>query len=164
MSSAGHSWTVSTTVDTSLTNLLKYDAIFLTSYIDVDVLASYINSGGNVYLPAGTTSTPSALAAIWNPFLNQFGLDMSDNVNGLRGTYPISSAHPLLNGVNSLYFDRGNFISELNPSNPNTDIIEYYGSDGVIAIYDSTVPIPGAIWLLGSGLIGLIGIRRKFAK
>ena len=26
------------------------------------------------------------------------------------------------------------------------------------------VPIPGAIWLLGSGLIGLIGIRRKFKK
>lgn len=26
------------------------------------------------------------------------------------------------------------------------------------------VPIPGAIWLLGSGLIALIGIRRKFRK
>ncbi|MBU1056545.1 MAG: VPLPA-CTERM sorting domain-containing protein [Proteobacteria bacterium] len=25
----------------------------------------------------------------------------------------------------------------------------------------STVPIPGAVWLLGSGLIGLVGIRRK---
>ena len=28
----------------------------------------------------------------------------------------------------------------------------------------STVPIPGAVWLLGSGLIGLVGIRRKFNK
>ena len=26
----------------------------------------------------------------------------------------------------------------------------------------SPVPIPGAVWLLGSGLIGLVGIRRKF--
>ena len=26
------------------------------------------------------------------------------------------------------------------------------------------VPIPGAIWLLGSGIIGMIGIRRKFRK
>lgn len=26
------------------------------------------------------------------------------------------------------------------------------------------VPIPGAVWLLGSGLIGLIGLRRKFGK
>ena len=25
----------------------------------------------------------------------------------------------------------------------------------------SEVPIPGAVWLLGSGLIGLVGIRRK---
>ena len=26
------------------------------------------------------------------------------------------------------------------------------------------VPIPGALWLLGSGLIGIVGIRRKFRK
>ena len=26
----------------------------------------------------------------------------------------------------------------------------------------SSVPIPGAVWLLGSGIIGLVGIRRKF--
>jgi len=26
------------------------------------------------------------------------------------------------------------------------------------------VPVPGAIWLLGSGLIGLLGLRRKFRK
>ena len=28
----------------------------------------------------------------------------------------------------------------------------------------TAAPIPGAIWLLGSGLIGLIGMRRKFKK
>ncbi len=26
------------------------------------------------------------------------------------------------------------------------------------------VPIPGAIWLLGSGLVGLVGLRRRFRK
>jgi hypothetical protein len=26
------------------------------------------------------------------------------------------------------------------------------------------VPIPGAVWLLGSGLIGLVGLRKKFEK
>jgi hypothetical protein len=25
-------------------------------------------------------------------------------------------------------------------------------------------PIPGAVWLLGSGLIALVGLRRKFVK
>jgi len=29
---------------------------------------------------------------------------------------------------------------------------------------ESPVPIPGAVWLLGSGLIGLVGIKRKFKK
>ena len=33
-------------------------------------------------------------------------------------------------------------------------------SDGNI----STVPIPAAVWLLGSGLLGLAGIRRRFRK
>jgi hypothetical protein len=28
----------------------------------------------------------------------------------------------------------------------------------------SEVPIPGALWLLGSGLIGMVGIRRKLGK
>ena len=28
----------------------------------------------------------------------------------------------------------------------------------------SAVPIPGEVWLLGSGLIGLVGIRRRFQK
>ena len=29
------------------------------------------------------------------------------------------------------------------------------------AFNPNAVPIPGAVWLLGSGLIGLIGIRRR---
>jgi len=37
--------------------------------------------------------------------------------------------------------------------------------EGWIAEIDPTpVPIPGAVWLLGSGLIGMVGIRRKFKK
>jgi hypothetical protein len=32
--------------------------------------------------------------------------------------------------------------------------------DGDLAL----VPIPGAVWLLGSGLVGLLGLRKKFKK
>ena len=35
--------------------------------------------------------------------------------------------------------------------------------DLVIALRGDTneVPVPGAIWLLGSGLLGLVGVRRR---
>lgn len=35
-------------------------------------------------------------------------------------------------------------------------------SDGNVQVYGSAVPIPGAVWLLGSGLVGLVGVRRRF--
>jgi hypothetical protein len=28
----------------------------------------------------------------------------------------------------------------------------------------TNVPLPSALWLLGSGLIGIVGVRRKFKK
>ena len=41
-------------------------------------------------------------------------------------------------------------------------------SNGIQTNFDdvrlNAVPIPGAVWLLGSGLLGLIGFRRKFKK
>ena len=33
-----------------------------------------------------------------------------------------------------------------------------------IVLEANPVPIPGAVWLLGSGLIAMVGIRRKFKK
>jgi hypothetical protein len=36
--------------------------------------------------------------------------------------------------------------------------------DLTLNVYGSPVPIPPALWLLGSGLVGLVGIRKKFKK
>jgi hypothetical protein len=33
-----------------------------------------------------------------------------------------------------------------------------------ISINGSPVPVPGAVWLLASGLIGLVGMKRRFTK
>jgi hypothetical protein len=36
-----------------------------------------------------------------------------------------------------------------------------YDVDAVAAIHYTPVPVPAAVWLLGSGLLGLLGFRRK---
>jgi len=36
--------------------------------------------------------------------------------------------------------------------------------DDMFATNTSPVPIPGAIWILGSGLLGLLGVRRKIRE
>ena len=45
------------------------------------------------------------------------------------------------------------------PDYPDSLITEYH-----IGILQTPIPIPGAVWLLGSGLIGLAGFRRRFAR
>jgi hypothetical protein len=49
---------------------------------------------------------------------------------------------------------------DLNP----VDWWETYNPDDYVNLNPAPVPIPGAVWLLGSGLIGLAGARRKFKK
>ena len=56
----------------------------------------------------------------------------------------------------SLDFLAGDIIVGFNDDGSHTDHL-----DLVVALRPSNVPIPGAIWLLGSGLLGLVGIRRR---
>jgi hypothetical protein len=48
----------------------------------------------------------------------------------------------------------GGFTAESNPFDYDDDYVLQVG-------LTNAVPIPGAVWLLGSGILGLIGIRRK---
>ena len=43
---------------------------------------------------------------------------------------------------------------------PHTDGTYSYGTTPLAATITSAVPLPGAVWLLGSGLLGLAGFRR----
>jgi hypothetical protein len=42
--------------------------------------------------------------------------------------------------------------------------ITFESASGVFLTETSQVPIPGAIWLLGTGLVGILGFRKKFMK
>jgi len=58
----------------------------------------------------------------------------------------------------------GNFNISFNA--PFTGQGEAFSSDMVLSgdITNTPVPIPGAVWLLGSGMLGLVGVRRRFKK
>ena len=50
-----------------------------------------------------------------------------------------------------------------NPGGDSPELSEYQcGPSSPMMKFYAPVPIPGAVWLLGSGLIGILGIRRKF--
>jgi len=48
---------------------------------------------------------------------------------------------------------------------PNPPGINYYSLEAGPTVFAvNPVPIPGAVWLLGSGIVGLIGLKRRMRK
>lgn len=107
----------------------------------------------------------------------QFWTDEDASYLFFSGTY----ANGLLN-INSSDYPRLS-VSKYDESSGGDDNIAIYFSSyesfsaadnkvGVLSgtatisqgSYSSPVPIPNAFWFLGSGLIGLVGFRRKFSK
>jgi hypothetical protein len=93
---------------------------------------------------AAVTGNPSyytniAFGSAWS----QFSDDLSDNFLSLKLTR--------VSGTGT-----ANFASSENAAN-------YYWPYLTIA-YQTPVPIPGAVWLLGTGLLGLVAIRRRHKK
>lgn len=133
MESAGHTWTVSTSVPFDLQTLLTYDAVFVgVVAVDNGVLADYVRAGGNVYLfSAGNPEDP----AMWNGFLGAFGLQLVDSF-AFNGSVPISSAHSLFEGVDYLLTVNGTYIADLASSDPRNQILVEYGGKGIFAAYD----------------------------
>jgi hypothetical protein len=146
-----------------LPTLQSYDGVFfaLPPEIDQNVLISYVNAGGNVYISGGTgIGGAAAEAADWNTFLNAFGLQFASTYNGIQGNVPIASAHPVLSGVGALYQNNGNSIS-LVGGNPNAQILASQQGQGLYAVYDATeIPEPATVTLLGVALAGA-ALRRR---
>ncbi len=142
---AGIEFTVSTTVPLTPSELAQYDIICLGGYpADNAVINTYLDSGGSVFLLAGTGTSghfgnSSAESAAWSDLLAHVGLGLADSSVSTEGSVPIKSEHPVLSGVDRLYFRVGQPILDLDPSDNYGQIIAEYDDNGVVAIFDPGV-------------------------
>lgn len=93
--------------------------------------------------------------------------ELSKPQNGpLGNTSPFTNLGPYPYWSGTEYITGGAWVFDFSKGTQgqSTEQNNHYA----LAVHDgdvgAPVPIPGAVWLLGSGLIGLIGIRRRFRK
>ncbi len=103
---------------------------------------------------------------------NSLGVKYNYNANDplalidLAGFASLSNpvTHVQIKGIHSEYADS----PDCDPENFKYDCTEIWKNEmevlGIAGISASTVPVPAAVWLFGSGLIGLVGIARRRRK
>lgn len=145
MQSAGHEWAVDTSIPFTITNLLKYDAVFLAgNAVDNEVLIDYVRLGGGVYI-AGGTGWYGAITEVsqWSAFLNAFGLRFLPYYDySWWGYLTVGSASPLFAGVTGLFHIHGNPIELLDSAPPGSTIVDAFNGHAILAAYGApAIPV-----------------------
>jgi len=115
-----------------------------TSINNVHQLLAYVGDGA--YTTLGTISGNTSIQVLADPVGHDFSVSIDGN--------PVQSGIPFDNTVSGIDTVRF-FTDQLNDAH-------FSGiSFDNVQVSTSAVPIPSALWLLGSGLIGIVGIRKK---
>lgn len=159
LNNAGYTYTSGTGITFDLATLSAYDALLLgtpfLSAAELNVLTDYVSNGGGVYIHGGLgLSNPGGTATAWNAFLSQYGLAFGSTLDSRVGNISITSSDPLFSGVSALYMQAPHAVT-------GCCAVATASSDGMALVAATVVPVPGAIWLFGSGLLGLVGIARR---
>ncbi len=104
------------------------------------------------------------LTAAWNNDLNIEFIGQLDGEEKYRKTVTVNTTAPTWCDFNFLEIDELLFSAD-----GGTAAWPNYHAEGYEFVIDDftinePVPIPSAIWLLGSGLIGIVGLGRKFRR
>lgn len=117
-----------------------------------------LNTGASTIIPSYIDPGIEPAALLLGNIVNEDSATYPFGVLGLTANESYAGAHSRFGAYNnsrSSFYDRGGFAQ--------SDEIAY-GHTGSYLVTQSPVPIPTAVWLFSSGLIGLIGlVRRKSA-
>ncbi len=174
--SLGRGGEITLTFDTAIADGDGWDfAVFENSFSDTFLELGYVEVSSN-----GTDFIRFENDSLTASPVGGFGFVDPTNIDGLAGTYRQGYGTPfdlaLLGGISGLdindigyvkiidivgdgtYFDTsGDIIYDPYPTVGSSG----FDLDAIGVMNQAAVPIPGAVWLLGSGLAALIGIRRK---
>lgn len=168
-SDAVFSWTVD---DQTNPGYWTYDYHWTTttndlSHIDIEVSENF---DVNTDLISWNSSDPLASMSGPQTFVEKYGsiygikweLDMDTSDFNLS---LISTRMPMWGDIYAKDGDGGDvYAKNLKFGIDTADPIGSGNNGGWALVPDTAVPIPGAVWLLGSGLIGIVGIRKKIKQ
>lgn len=174
----GNGGSIVLTFDTAITNGNGYDfAVFENSFSNTFLELGYVEVSTN-----GTDYFRFSNDSLTTSTVGAFGSVDPTNIDGLAGKYKQGYGTPfdlstliyddsLLDINNILYVRIVDIIGDGTYTDSSGDIIydphKTTGSggfdlDAIGVIHQaSAVPVPGTAWLLGSGLLGLAGLRSK---
>lgn len=127
-------------------------------------------AGSNGAMTIGEGDGQSALIQSRNSWMLNFGSDAEEVTGSTNANDAIINSVGLYldeNGIVQMMgitFDTLNLETTIFGPGYDTvglDINTAYADYGVFMVYDSVVPVPAAVWLFGSGLLGLIVVARR---
>jgi len=141
--------------------------------------AMYLPSAGSSYIISASWTYTAADAEISFsiPYSQSLGLIADPGITSASGYSLVKfdlwnetqlSANGLLSELGPRSYSNGQVFNDSRKLSEAFQNISFYQGDTGTVYFEvttqaatSAVPVPAALWLLGSGLIGLVGIRRK---
>ena len=111
-----------------------------------------------------TVSGPGSSVFVFHSSYGTF-IPSGSSMEIIGASYPLPIDFASNGKFTGFYFNSGEIQGTMNYLTGSLPSPTGFGGNitsGTASITGSAVPIPAAIWLFGSGLVGLVGIRRRF--